>query len=465
MNKRTQECYDYVLEFIKKRALEFGIVIEPKFVISDFELGEINALKVAFPLALVIGCWFHFCQAIQTWFTKNKPGHGYNNNYSANRTKSLILCLPWLPIKFVTEFWKKYVIGQIKNTFNATSSDLLINYINSTWFERYKPEDWNIHNKPVWTNNMIENNNKYLNEMFGNHPDKISFIKSAFKINSNFINDWIKFMKVKKTYPIQNSLKFEKKQKLMDISKKYWPKEVIKHKRANTKTAIKYCTKFMNEILEIRVKYSKYFKKLQEKSSENLTVKGYLESKSLTNSKKDLKQCKICKQTMHSSVYKNHIKECTAICDICGRKCSTKESLLSHLEKHKTEKNKKYKYYCKNDGCCKKYVKEESFLKHQAQCIKLTCSICKKFSTFREILLKRHIAGVHQKGDFQFKCKYCKKEFLHNSRLNDHIKEYHTSNNSYHCDNCSRGFKSRTKLNNHKRKCIFKKFNEIKKKN
>merc|ERR1711991_785695 len=123
------------------------------------------------------GCWFHYAQAIQTWFSKNRVGHNHETNYYANIAKSYIICLPWIPIKFVREYWSKTLIPLIRKAFNNSSSSALIGYINSTWFSRFQPEIWNIHNKPVWTNNYIENSNKFLNDYFGNHPNKEKFIE------------------------------------------------------------------------------------------------------------------------------------------------------------------------------------------------------------------------------------------------------------------------------------------------
>ena len=461
MEKRKQECYHYILEFMKKQAKIYGFNINPNFVITDFELGEINSLTLSFPLAIIIGCWFHFTQAIQTWFTKNKPGHGYNNNQKANEAKALIMCLPWLPIKFVTSFWNKYIIPKINKAFNNTSSSALISYINSTWFNRFEPKIWNIYNQPLWTNNPIENNNKFLNKVFGYHPNKIEFIQSAFDINNNYYDDWVKFMQVKQTHPIPKPSKIKKKQEFLLTAKKYWNDEIIKSKKPQNKKTIEYCQKYMQEIMNIRIKYSKYYQVLQNKSSEHITIEEYYKTKSLTNSKRDLKQCKNCDKQIHSSKFEQHKELCRSKCKICHKFFKSKYSFEQHLKKHK-QKNDENNFFCPNSGCIKKYKNKETLQKHLIKCKELFCTYkhC-NYSTYGPHLMKAHLKSTqkHNKRDGH-KCKKCNKIFMYKNLYNDHIKEAHSNFFPFKCEYCKRQFKRRQKLNIHNKSCVWRKFNQ-----
>lgn len=115
MNQKNQEYYEFILRIIIKISKKYNINIKPQFIISDFELSEINAIKNSFPNSRIIGCWFHYSQAIQKWFATNKPKIINENNLSANLVKSKIICLPWIPIKLIRYYWnnnliKKYLI-------------------------------------------------------------------------------------------------------------------------------------------------------------------------------------------------------------------------------------------------------------------------------------------------------------------------------------------------------------------
>ena len=106
MNNKNQEHYDFCLKLIKILAKKNNFIINPKFIISDFELSEINALKFSFPNSTFIGCWFHYSKSIQDWFNTQKPGYKKQKTLEANIIKSHITCLPWVPPQFVLYYWE-----------------------------------------------------------------------------------------------------------------------------------------------------------------------------------------------------------------------------------------------------------------------------------------------------------------------------------------------------------------------
>ena len=63
-NKR-QETYERVFTLQAEKAqTAFGILIAPSVVVSDFELGIMQAERAVFPAVVSKGCYFHFCQAL-----------------------------------------------------------------------------------------------------------------------------------------------------------------------------------------------------------------------------------------------------------------------------------------------------------------------------------------------------------------------------------------------------------------
>ena len=63
-NKR-QETYERVFTLLAEKAqTTFGILIAPSVVVSDFELGIMQAARAVFPAVTSKGCYFHFCQAL-----------------------------------------------------------------------------------------------------------------------------------------------------------------------------------------------------------------------------------------------------------------------------------------------------------------------------------------------------------------------------------------------------------------
>lgn len=285
MDNKLETTYDFLLKLIKYISKKHDYEIDPQFIITDFEDGEMNALKHAFPSALVIACWFHYSARIQTWFQKN-TGPVIFNNLEANLVKSYLILLAWIPPKFVIAFWELHLINEIKKVFNTQLAGRLIKYVNRTWFGKYNIQDWNIFGKPTWTNNAIENINKILNELFGYHCSKIEFLIHAYKINFETLNDWFKFMNCKKTYPPQKSWKKKKKEEFIRISQKYWPQNVIDSKDPSHMTTIKHAINYLIEMNDVRVKFNPWFRNMNKNLSIPLSTQEFLSSKSLTKKKK-----------------------------------------------------------------------------------------------------------------------------------------------------------------------------------
>lgn len=57
---KTKKTYQQVFNWVSKQVPEW----KPMHIMSDFELGAINAAKEVFPEAKMHGCFVHFCQAI-----------------------------------------------------------------------------------------------------------------------------------------------------------------------------------------------------------------------------------------------------------------------------------------------------------------------------------------------------------------------------------------------------------------
>lgn len=67
MRGQTTEHYSAIFEFVRDGIISFdGILRSPKLASSDFEQALRLALKKAWPDVELVGCWFHYCQALRT---------------------------------------------------------------------------------------------------------------------------------------------------------------------------------------------------------------------------------------------------------------------------------------------------------------------------------------------------------------------------------------------------------------
>lgn len=497
MNRRTSEYYDFVVRRVVHLAkTKAQSIIDPRYIITDFEESEIASLKNYFIAAIIIGCWFHFCQAIQRWFQSNKPAHQQSDNLNANLSKCYILLLPWIPVKFVTAFWKSHVIPKIQDVFNKSFSTSLINYINTTWFKRFDIKDWNVYGKPVWTDNPIESNNRKLNEHFGTHTNKIRFTDSLYHYMESTFNDWHKYL-INPTHPPQNSRKHNKKKNFLKISRNYWENSKNMTKDPNDPDTMTLVLNYVTELNDIRVQNNKWFLKLNEKKkSENqplVSVPEFLAKKSLTQIKQDIKICKVCLQKFNNVEFANHTKTCNYKCQECGkiftRNC--KKSYDAHLKCHiqvnskvgnkneskvinnNNQKNKhttinnnsnenSKQFYCHTLSCKKTFKTKKRYNKHIKICKYTKCHLCvtegrkKIYATAmpsNKILMKYHVAQVHDKNP-QFQCDQCNRKFYHKCLLSNHINNTHLGVKSFVCSDCNRKFTSIKSLNQHQIKCI-----------
>lgn len=113
-------------------------------VCCDFEHGLINACKEAFNVDAVVGCFFHWLQAILRHlllvikFVKDKA-------YEILDACRMLTCIP------PDEVWRKGIPYLLESpllvslrTTNLNQVVLLTNYLRHTWVTVYKIEDWNV---------------------------------------------------------------------------------------------------------------------------------------------------------------------------------------------------------------------------------------------------------------------------------------------------------------------------------
>jgi len=61
---RSSECYDIILNMVKKKAEEYRIDLKPRQVAMDFEQALRKSFKNMWPEIKILGCYFHLLQAI-----------------------------------------------------------------------------------------------------------------------------------------------------------------------------------------------------------------------------------------------------------------------------------------------------------------------------------------------------------------------------------------------------------------
>lgn len=94
MSRKTEAAYFDVFKYINTNVMDLNCA---KFT-SDYEVSLRNALQKICPTALLVACWFHFCQAVRRFASKIDGFLIFlRSNQAAAIVFQQVLCLPLLP--------------------------------------------------------------------------------------------------------------------------------------------------------------------------------------------------------------------------------------------------------------------------------------------------------------------------------------------------------------------------------
>lgn len=103
----------------------------PETVSIDFEIGAMNALRHVFNNIRIIGCHFHYGQALHRWIKKNCPNitHYFNTNRADRLSVKCLHSLSFVPLPLVYPYFCK-AVGVFPNNAETRS---IISYFIETW--------------------------------------------------------------------------------------------------------------------------------------------------------------------------------------------------------------------------------------------------------------------------------------------------------------------------------------------
>lgn len=72
LKRKTASEYSRMMRKIKTLIMEnYGVVMSPAMIMSDFETGLISAIRQEFPHTHHRGCYFHFCNSLFRYINNN----------------------------------------------------------------------------------------------------------------------------------------------------------------------------------------------------------------------------------------------------------------------------------------------------------------------------------------------------------------------------------------------------------
>lgn len=193
--RKDEDTYRKMYEEIVNLCGAANIALNPRIIMTDFELAAMNAGRHYFPNAEIKGCLFHFCQSI--WRNVVQLGLKAAYNDEADRTVRdevrKLMAIPFVPLEHVQE-----VFDSIAENVTERVEELVL-YIERTYVTgvpargrrravqpRFPPQTWNAYNLVLngvqRTTNSVEGwHSKFQKAIVTHHANIWKFIEHLKK--------------------------------------------------------------------------------------------------------------------------------------------------------------------------------------------------------------------------------------------------------------------------------------------
>lgn len=136
--------------------------LKPKSLTTDYEKGLRNALRLMYPEAQILGCWFHYCQCIRRKALSLGLFTFFKTNGAARRLYRKFLSLPLIHADHLELAFEHLSVeangfGDVFKTF--------LDYVQSQWIENEGAKSLSLFLELHRTNNLSESYNLNFNSM------------------------------------------------------------------------------------------------------------------------------------------------------------------------------------------------------------------------------------------------------------------------------------------------------------
>lgn len=246
MSKRTNKAYESVFRYIHHNL----IPLHGEAIIIDFEKamrkGLKNVLREVDSEMDILGCWFHFCQALRralarmpALFDKVQSDEVYKEIFRRFQ------CLPLLPMNHIQKEFQDLCKEALKVDKIAFSP--FINYFNNEWMKIVTPQHFCVHMRDKRTTADAESFNKKVNQLFKTHGSFYSFCETLQKLEASTSNQLMNYVNGTQQKDTRNVFYQKRSKSIYKIMNEYKddPKRMLKV-LANPKNKVLFLD---NEIL------------------------------------------------------------------------------------------------------------------------------------------------------------------------------------------------------------------------
>ncbi|KAG3077887.1 hypothetical protein PI125_g21134 [Phytophthora idaei] len=185
---KQQDTYWHLLDNV---IMQCVLRADPRYVTCDFEMGLLYAVRRQFAGVSVVGCRFHWKQALRRKMIDLRIPQ---ETVSHVMTAGVIDVLTVIPIGEITENDIPFVRSRVDESNHRGKCYTFWRYFKRTWMRNYDPALWNIHaiaestdivNR---TNNALERFKRDLNESFTMaHPSWLAFMALIKEKSKNYV--------------------------------------------------------------------------------------------------------------------------------------------------------------------------------------------------------------------------------------------------------------------------------------
>ena len=181
-NKATGD-YVRLLQLVRRYVRRAtGRPFDPELIVTDYELGMINAVGMELPNTTHVGCFFHFCQAIFKKVKEYGLVRAYRDQPRVQGFIRKIMALPFLPVLVLRVNYNLHKQQNRRLIRRYPALARLTLYFAMTWLNGSFPLPmWNVYNRHfrLRTTNGVEGWHKRWNGIVARtHPNIWYFIMS-----------------------------------------------------------------------------------------------------------------------------------------------------------------------------------------------------------------------------------------------------------------------------------------------
>ena len=188
MSRKTTELYVKVFQRVQQLVPHFA----PMCAMADFKEASVAGFQHVYPDAGIVGCWFHYAQAIIKRTNKIGLREAYGSDADVQNVVQCLMSHPLLPPEEIVSAIADVEANVVVDSSHENQLRQLIRYVNRQWINKRSvgPERLSVRENQSRTNNVLESYNAALRRRIKvSHPNLYSFLSHLQQLTADQLND------------------------------------------------------------------------------------------------------------------------------------------------------------------------------------------------------------------------------------------------------------------------------------